>query len=121
MHGSGERDAHNPCPVEPSNAVSNGAVDAAQYIRQVLHLPTGLWCSSGYSASALASKPGAPPTPKAATLTAVVPTSRPMMMSAVLALISLRLDGVGLSEDGVNEIVVAAEPWLQGVQDRRDG
>jgi hypothetical protein len=49
------------------------------------------------------------------------PTIRPMMMSAVLALISLRLDGVGLSEDGVNEIVVAAEPWLQGVQDRRDG
>jgi len=43
------------------------------------------------------------------------------MTSAVLAFISLRLDGVGLSEDGVNELVVAVEPWLQGVQDRRDG
>lgn len=33
------------------------------------------------------------------------------MTSAVLAFITLRLDGVGLSEDGVNEIVAAVEPW----------
>ena len=42
MHGSGERDAHNPCTAQSSSAVSNSTVDAAQHTRRVLHLPEGL-------------------------------------------------------------------------------
>src|SRR5688572_27146612 len=81
----------------------------------------GRGCSIRYSCRAVASSPRVPPTPKAATFTALVPTSRPMMTSAELSFTSRRLDGISLAKDGVNEILVAAEPWHQDVQNRRDG
>src|SRR6185436_18742830 len=81
----------------------------------------GWGCSSGYSRSALGSSVGALLTAKAATFTAVVPTSTPMMTSVVRVFISLGLDGAGLTNNSVDEIPVAAKPRFENVQDRRYG
>jgi hypothetical protein len=51
-------------------------------------------------------------TPKAATLTAVVPTSTPIMTSVVPLFMSLGLDGGGLMKNSVEEVLVPAEPRL---------
>jgi hypothetical protein len=69
----------------------------------------------------LGSSAGAPLTAKAATFTAVVPTSTPMMTSVVRVFMSLGLDGAGLPNNGLDEVPIAAEPRLQSVQDRRYG
>ena len=72
-------------------------------------------CSSRYSRSAVGMSAGAPLTPKAATLTAVVPTSTPIMTSVVPLFMSLGLDGGGLMENSVDEVLVPAEPGLENV------
>ena len=81
-----------------------------------MHLPAGLRLLQSILASRLVGmSAGAPLTPKAATLTAVVPTSTPIMTSVVPLFMSLGLDGGGLMENSVDEVLVPAEPGFENV------
>jgi sporulation-control protein spo0M len=63
----------------------------------------------------LGSSAGAPLTEKAATFTAVVPTSTPMMTSVIRVFMSLGLDGAGLTNNSVDKFLVAAEPGFENL------
>ena len=80
-----------------------------------MHLPTGLWLLQSILAERAGQLALGSTDAKAATLTAVVPTSRPMMTSVVRFVISLGRYCIRLTQDGVDELFVAPETGLENV------
>src|SRR5215218_4077999 len=78
-------------------------------------------CSSRYSRRPLASSRWAPLTPKAATLTAVVPTSRPMMTSVIRSVMSQGRYCIRLTKDGIDQLAVSPEARFESIQHCRYG